>query len=119
AARNRIFDDSRFILGKGEGGEEGAALGPIIQFAPTDRHGYVVKETLSLSFTDRTATLSGFLRDRFTLLRLTECRKPSTGRRSCFSHDLLLLMSAFSLLISLGLVTKNFPQLTERSATDT
>ncbi|KAL3516769.1 hypothetical protein ACH5RR_023671 [Cinchona calisaya] len=42
----------------------------------------------------------GFLRDRFTLRRLTECRKPFTGRRLCFSQDFSLLMSAFSLLIS-------------------
>ncbi|KAL8137928.1 LOW QUALITY PROTEIN: hypothetical protein V2J09_008992, partial [Rumex salicifolius] len=61
----------------------------------------------------------GFLRDRFTLRRLTERRKPSTGRRSCFSQDFSLLMSAFSLLISPGVVTKNLPRLTERPATDT
>ncbi|KAL8129435.1 LOW QUALITY PROTEIN: hypothetical protein V2J09_018590 [Rumex salicifolius] len=61
----------------------------------------------------------GFLRDRFTLRRLTERRKPSTGRRSCFSQDFSLLMSAFSLLISPGVVTKNLPGLTERPATDT
>ena len=30
----------------------------------------------------------GFLRNRFTLRRLTERRKPSTGRRSCFSQDM-------------------------------
>ncbi|MCD9638751.1 hypothetical protein HAX54_022901 [Datura stramonium] len=83
-----------------------------------DRHGSVVKATSSLSCTHRTAALSGFLRDRFTLRRLTERRKPSTGRRSCFSQDFSLLMSAFSLLISPGLVTKNLPRLTERSATD-
>ncbi|MCO5597158.1 hypothetical protein L7F22_051234 [Adiantum nelumboides] len=43
--------------------------------------------------------LSGFLRDRFTLRRLTERKNPGTGRRSCFSHDFSLLMSAFSLLV--------------------
>ncbi|KAL0291011.1 UNVERIFIED_CONTAM: hypothetical protein Scaly_2652300 [Sesamum calycinum] len=53
-----------------------------------------------------------------SLRRLTERRKPSTGRRSCFSQD-FSFMSAFSLLISPGLVTKNLPRLTERSATDT
>ncbi|KAK8563380.1 hypothetical protein V6N12_035528 [Hibiscus sabdariffa] len=54
-----------------------------------------------------------------TKRRLTERRKPSTGRRSCFSQDFSLLMSAFSLLISPGVVTKNLPRLTERPATDT
>lgn len=51
----------------------------------------------------------GFLRDRFTLRRLTERRKPSTGRRSCFSQDFSLLMSAFSLLISPGAIQLPFP----------
>ena len=37
----------------------------------------------------------GFLRNRFTLRRLTERRKPSTGRRSCFSQD---MQKSFSLL---------------------
>ena len=32
-----------------------------------------------------------------------------TGRRSSFSQDFSLLVSAFSLLISLGVVTKNLP----------
>lgn len=90
---------------------------PIYEF---NKHAWFSSQSNFVAFVyPSDVALSGFLRDRFTLRRLTERRNPGTGRRSCFSHDLSLLMSAFSLLISPGVVTNNLPRLTERSATDT